>query len=785
MPKIPVDTVIEVVVGPLIDDTDYKTLETGVAYNAAGMSVDLVKKGVNSGSKTDLTLSNTDDADHNYWSELGNGYYLVRVTVAQNDAEGTLLVNGVATGILPFSSVEYEVVPVKVYDALVAGSDNLETDLIEWRGVAPLALSSQQVQAVVPATQKVDVDTIKTQTVHCGGPVHLRKFVGQFFGGDQDQHASLLNLSRNSDRVQVCPYDTISTATANWGRTTAGTRDMITVGKKYQFRQTCTIESAQVRIGVVPANFYLKIYRKIGSNYWLVGRTPDLADQLSAATCTVRFPPMEVREGDYYGYMVVTTGNSSYQLTARTGQAGVSTFYTNAEIGAENISTAAPMEEGSGVVCPITFFARAPQIVGIGDSIMCGKNAHGSYVQTSETDDDPDSSITAKVGQRLKCSYQNMGIGSETSALVAARIAADCVNLYPRIAIVEVGVNDIATSVSQSTYVANMTTILNACQAAGIIPVVCLIAPWTNGTNTQLQTRDAFNAAVVTLCGSYSTAIVVDLDDYLGVFRAGGDAGNLWDIITAYNGDGVHFTTLGYSRYADAILDAIAAAGLLSPVQAAVDASATGTKIASGTVSADLVKVNGAGFTLESGVTLADNATNQGIIADNSGGTTDASEFTGAFPAGAFSNIPKTGYTMTGTSGGVGPSAGVATADIYGQVFKNATRPLYARVYLEDGTDAQQADITSIAYTIYLLDAKDKDARTAVVGHTAVALTVASVIFDSLQSDQAASNYNMRHTPDVSTTQAFTVAGDAYLVEYTITPTSGQVITVRHRLNCI
>ena len=48
---------------------------------------------------------------------------------------------------------------------LAAVPANLKT----WLGTAPLALSSQQVQSVVPATQKVDVETIKTQAVATTG----------------------------------------------------------------------------------------------------------------------------------------------------------------------------------------------------------------------------------------------------------------------------------------------------------------------------------------------------------------------------------------------------------------------------------------------------------------------------------------------------------------------------------------------------------------------------------------------------------------------------------------
>lgn len=47
----------------------------------------------------------------------------------------------------------------------------IQSDVAFWIGTAPLALSSQQVQAVVPITQKVDVETIKAKgvTVDSGG----------------------------------------------------------------------------------------------------------------------------------------------------------------------------------------------------------------------------------------------------------------------------------------------------------------------------------------------------------------------------------------------------------------------------------------------------------------------------------------------------------------------------------------------------------------------------------------------------------------------------------------
>jgi hypothetical protein len=55
---------------------------------------------------------------------------------------------------------------------------NLPADLKLWMGTAPLALSSQQVQAVVPDGQKVDVNTVKTQAVTCAAGVTVLANLG-------------------------------------------------------------------------------------------------------------------------------------------------------------------------------------------------------------------------------------------------------------------------------------------------------------------------------------------------------------------------------------------------------------------------------------------------------------------------------------------------------------------------------------------------------------------------------------------------------------------------------
>jgi len=126
MPYLPVDTAVVLEVGPLIDPTDFKTLEEAIAYNESGMTVDLI---VNSGTaitKTDITLTT---GGNNDWTHKGNGVYEVEITAAQNTQEGTMRLVGNCDNSLPFESPVYTVVPSMVYNSLVLGTDVLEVDV--------------------------------------------------------------------------------------------------------------------------------------------------------------------------------------------------------------------------------------------------------------------------------------------------------------------------------------------------------------------------------------------------------------------------------------------------------------------------------------------------------------------------------------------------------------------------------------------------------------------------------------------------------------------------------
>ncbi len=134
MTKIKVDTAIEVFVNafPLIDDTDFKSRETAVAYNAAGM--DLVwnfqtPDGVVSQTAVTPTTAGTYD-----WTHVGDGMYKIEIPASggasiNNDTEGVGWFTGIATGVLPWASPRYEMVPANISDSLVKGTDLLQIDV--------------------------------------------------------------------------------------------------------------------------------------------------------------------------------------------------------------------------------------------------------------------------------------------------------------------------------------------------------------------------------------------------------------------------------------------------------------------------------------------------------------------------------------------------------------------------------------------------------------------------------------------------------------------------------
>jgi len=144
------------VVGVCIDDTDFKTIEESIAYNAAGMDVSLiVEKTDGTTAVTAITLTTGGTSD---WTHKDGGYYEIEVTAAQNAEEGIAYLRGVCTGVLPFESPRYDIVKANIYDSLIKGTDVLHADVTQWLGSAAEPVVGADVTHIhgVAITETVD-----------------------------------------------------------------------------------------------------------------------------------------------------------------------------------------------------------------------------------------------------------------------------------------------------------------------------------------------------------------------------------------------------------------------------------------------------------------------------------------------------------------------------------------------------------------------------------------------------------------------------------------------------
>jgi len=126
---------------------------------------------------------------------------------------------------------------------------------------------------------------------------------------------------------------------------------------------------------------------------------------------------------------------------------------------------------------------------------------------------------------------------------------------------------------------------------------------------------------------------------------------------------------------------------------------------------------------------------------------------------------------------------------IQGTVITNGTATLMARLVGWNGAAITQADVSAVTYTVYAVGAKDPAERTADEDHEGVPLTVAAVVYDELQTDAVwtadATGYNFRHTVPITGNPAFADPQRQYVVEYTLTPTTGEPIVVSFLLRSV
>lgn len=297
---------------------------------------------------------------------------------------------------------------------------------------------------------------------------------------------------------------------------------------------------------------YLKIWRKNGGGtYDLVGSSEDITSKLPAAGksgwVTLGSPITGVQEGDSIGFRCEWSGGASVYNFFGASSGGF-TCYTVSNSSPGSSGFAWESQTTTSNYQPFVIQMVQPYLTAIGDSLTAGHPDNYSYIESPDINSLSTTiwSVWSGLSGRT---FQNAGIGGQTSVDLVNRFGTSIIDLQPsKYVHLLCGVNDISGgTITQSQYIANMTILLNTIVNLGAIPVVSKIWPWTAGTNTQMQTRDAWNSALTTLVSSYPTAILYDASSTLGQFRSGGDPGNLWDIKPALNYDGTHINATGRS----------------------------------------------------------------------------------------------------------------------------------------------------------------------------------------------------------------------------------------------
>lgn len=129
---------------PILDDTDYKSREVSVAYNAAGM--DLVWNFMTSaGAFTQTAVTPSNSGDY-LWTNQGKGHYTIQIPASggatiNNDTEGFGFFSGFATGFLPWIG------PIVGFRASGLNDKLIDSAYDTTRGLAGTALPAAAAEA--------------------------------------------------------------------------------------------------------------------------------------------------------------------------------------------------------------------------------------------------------------------------------------------------------------------------------------------------------------------------------------------------------------------------------------------------------------------------------------------------------------------------------------------------------------------------------------------------------------------------------------------------------------
>lgn len=152
---------------PLLDDTDFKTRETGLTYNQAGLEL-IWNFVTTAGAQTHTAVTPTNTGGDYDWVNIGHGMYNIEIPASggasiNNDTEGFGWFTGYATGVLPWRG------PVIGFRAAALNNALIDNAWSTTRGLAGTALPDAAADAagglVISDAGGLDIDAKLTNAV--------------------------------------------------------------------------------------------------------------------------------------------------------------------------------------------------------------------------------------------------------------------------------------------------------------------------------------------------------------------------------------------------------------------------------------------------------------------------------------------------------------------------------------------------------------------------------------------------------------------------------------------
>lgn len=146
---------------PLLDDTDFKSREEAVAYNAAGL--ELIWHFVTTAGATSATVVTPTTGGDYDWAHQGGGLYTIGIPASggasiNNDTEGFGWFTGVATGVLPWRG------PIIGFRAAGLNNALIDSAYSTTRGLAGTALPDAAADAPGGLAAETTAQSIKAKT---------------------------------------------------------------------------------------------------------------------------------------------------------------------------------------------------------------------------------------------------------------------------------------------------------------------------------------------------------------------------------------------------------------------------------------------------------------------------------------------------------------------------------------------------------------------------------------------------------------------------------------------